>query len=217
MTLIPDTIPQQNFERIRDRIGLIIFQELESQWARTGDSDLQKPLDQGETQDDADSLLVYVERIMPFDHAEMPVVNVGYNGAPFDDNNPLRSEGVNTFFIDVYCSALVNEGGEQEDADALAAIKLQKIIGKIRFILRHSYYRTLGFAPGFIGGTKIASIQIGDPKTTMDANSCVMGRLIFEVRATEEVTPLEPRDASNFQTTVTLFESDKGYLYIGDY
>jgi hypothetical protein len=44
-----------------------------------------------------------------------------------------------------------------------------------------------------------------------------MGRLIFEVKATEDVTPLEPVDASNFMTTVTLFESDKGYVWIGDY
>jgi hypothetical protein len=214
MTLIPGIIPQQNFERIRDRIGVILFQELENQWLRTGDSDLRKPLSQGETDADADGIPVWNERIVPFDQAEMPCINVGYNGAPFENNNPLWSEGVNTFFIDVYCSAAATP---ETEADTLAAHKLQKIIGKIRFILRHSFYRTLGFAPGFIGGTRIASIEIADPKATQDANGCVMGRLIFEVKATEDVTPLEPVDASNFMTTVTLFESDKGYVWIGDY
>jgi hypothetical protein len=159
-------------------------------------------------------MAVWNERIVPFDHAEMPCINVGYNGAPYESNNPLWSDGVNTFFIDVYCASAATE---ETEADTLAAYKLQKIIGKIRFILRHSYYRTLGFAPGFIGGTRIASIEIADPKATQDANGCVMGRLIFEVKETEDVTPLDPVDASNFMTTVTLFESDKGYVWSGDY
>lgn len=214
MPLIPIEIPEQNYELIRNRIGLILYQEIENQWSLYGDDDLQAPLPNPQISTTPESLKVYVDRIIPIDESECPVVNVQFNGAPYENNNPLNAEGVNTFFIDVYTKA----NAEDDDADKLANIKLQKIIGKIAFILRHSYYRTLGFTPGFIGGTKVASIQIADPRDpNFNANGCVMGRVIFEVRATENITPLTPSDMQGFYTTVKLFNSDKGYIFIDTY
>lgn len=143
------------------------------------------------------------------------MVNVSFNGSPYENNNPLRSEGLNTFYIDVYTKA---KADDEDDADRLANIKLQKIIGKIAFILRHSYYKTLGFTPGFIGGTKVASIQVADNRNDqLNLNGCVMGRIVFEVRATEEVEPVEPRDMLGFYTTVKLFNTNKGFVYIDTY
>ncbi len=214
--MIPSIIPQQNYELIRDRIGLIIFQELENQFDLTGNPDLEKPpLNEGQY---PESLEVFIDRITPFDEEELPCVNVGFNGAPYDSNNPLWSEGLNSFFIDVLVKAKANEDGEETDADRLAAIKLASILGKIRFILRYSDYKTLGFAPGFIGNTKVASITILGPlKNTQDANCGLVGRIVFEVKATESVAPIEPINATNFITRVKLSLTDKGYVYIGDY
>ncbi len=214
--MIPSIIPQQNFELIRDRIGLIIFQELESQFDLTGNPELAKPpFSAGQY---PDSLVVFIDRIVPFDEAELPCVNVSYNGAPYDSNNPMWSDGLNSFFIDVYVKAKANEDGDETNADTLAAIKLASILGKIRFILRYSDYKTLGFAPGFIGNTKVASINmLGPLKNNQDANCGLVGRIVFEVKAIEPVTPIEPRNASNFLTTVKLSTTDKGYVYIGDY
>jgi hypothetical protein len=215
MPLIPGEIPQQNFEKIRDRIGLIIYQEIENQWSEFNDEDLQAPLPNADISTTPTSLQVYIDRVIPIGSEECPVVNVSFSGAPYENNNPLRSEGVNTFFIDVYAKS---KSDDDDDADRLANIKLQKIIGKIAFILRHSYYKTLGFTPGFIGGTKVASIQIADPRNdALNLNGCVMGRVVFEVRATEDVIPIEPRDLQGFYTTVKLFETDKGFVYIDTY
>jgi hypothetical protein len=215
MPLIPDEIPQQHFELIRDRIGLILYQEIENQWSEFGDEDLEAPMPNEQISTTPTSLQVYIDRIIPIDESECPVVNVSFSGAPYENNNPLRSEGVNTFYIDVYTKA---KGEDDDDADRLANIKLQKILGKIAFILRHSYYKTLGFTPGFIGNTKVASIQIADTRDpSFNANGCVMGRVTFEVRATEEVTPVEVRDMTGFYTTVKLFLTNKGFLYIDTY
>lgn len=215
MPLISVEIPEQNFELIRDRIGLILYQEIENQWSEFGDDDLQAPLPNAQISTTPESLKVYVDRIVPIDESECPVVNVIFNGGLYSVENSYRGEGGNTFFIDVYAKAL---GDDNIDADRLANIRLQKILGKIAFILRHSYYKTLGFAPGFIGGTKVSSIQIADPKDSqLSANGCVMGRLTFDVKASENVTPLETRNMSGFYSTVELFNSDKGYLFIDTY
>jgi hypothetical protein len=216
--MIPSVIPQQNFEKIRDRIGLILFQELENQFDLTGDENLERPLEvAGEYHE---SLLVYIDRVVPIDEAEMPVVNVSYNGANYDSNNPTYADGNNTYFIDVYVKSDANEDGNETDADRLAAIKLSSILGKIAFILRYSDYKTLGFAPGFIGNTKVASLNIlGSLKNEnqSDANRGIIGRIVFEVRCIETVATIEPKDANGFFTTVKLSLTDKGYLYIGDY
>ncbi len=215
MPLIPDEIPQQHFELIRDRIGLILYQEIENQWSQFNDEDLQAPLPNEQISTTPTSLLVYIDRIIPIDESECPVANVIFNGAPYDNDNPYRAQGVNTFFIDVYTKAA---GEDDSDADRLANIKLQKILGKIAFILRHSYYKTLGFAHGFIGRTNVASIQIADQKeNSLSANGCVMGRVTFEVTATEYVTPVAVRDMTGFFTSVKMFNSDKGYLFIDTY
>lgn len=215
MAFIPDEIPQQHFEIIRDRVGLIIYQEIENQWTEFGDDDLQAPLPNPQISTTPQSLRVYVDRVMPVDQAECPVVNVIFNGAPYDNSNPQRAAGINTFFIDVYTKA---NSEDSANADRLANIKLQKILGKIAFILRHSFYKMLGFEPGFIGGTNVASIQIADSRdSSLNANGCVMGRIVFEVRATEYVTPVTVRNLQGFYTTVELFNSDKGFLFIDTY
>lgn len=215
MPLIPDEIPQQHFELIRDRIGLILYQEIQNQWSQFNDEDLEAPLPNPQISTTPTSLQVYIDRVTPIDESECPVVNVSFSGAPYENNNPLRSEGVNTYYIDVYTKA---KGEDDDDADRLANIKLQKILGKIAFILRHSYYKTLGFTPGFIGNTKVASIQVADQRDpSFNANGCVMGRVTFEVKASEYVTPVEVRDMTGFYTTVELFNSDKGYLFVDTY
>lgn len=215
MPFISSEIPQQHYELIRDRIALIIYQELENQWTLYNDNDLQAPMPNPDISITPESIRVFVDRIIPIDESECPVINVIYNGAQYNIENSLRAEGLNTFFIDVYTKAFADEFN---DADQLANIKLQKILGKIAFILRHSLYKTLNFAPGFIGNTKVQSIQIGDPKdASLNLNGCVMGRIVFEVKATEYVTPMDVKNMNGFFTTVKLFNSNKGYLYIDQY
>ena len=213
MPLIPGEIPVQYFELIRDRLGLIIYQELENQWTQFGDEDLEAPLPNPQISTTPESLKVYIDRIVPIDESECPVVNISYNGATYE-KNPLRAEGSNTFFIDVYTKA---SGDEGSDADTVAAVKLQKILGKIAFILRHSYYKTLGFAPGFIGGLKISSIQIGSAKDLNDLNGCIMGRITFDVIASENVTPVATSDLQGFYTTAKMYLSNRGFVYIDTY
>lgn len=72
MPLIPGEIPQQNFEKIRDRIGLIIYQELENQWSEFNDEDLQAPLPNPDISDTSTSLQVYIDRVIPIGAGGMP-------------------------------------------------------------------------------------------------------------------------------------------------
>lgn len=190
-------IPQQNFELVRDRIALILSEELENQ-RDLGMTELEGM--QG----------VWVGRVAPFQEDELPAVNVTLDNTAFENQSMVSVTGQNLFYIDVYTRA---KATDDADADKLADRALDRIVGAICAILRFPDYRTLNFAPPSLGGTKVTRFSKGLSNPD-DANSSKAARIEFMVQCPETTELNTAVDIASHYTTVKLAETDKGYLWI---
>lgn len=195
MAKINGLIPEQNFEKIRDRIGQILAIEIANQYTISGDAQYNPT--------------IWVERTTPFDKTELPAINVRLNSIDFD-NEDVRSSDANTsWYIDCYTNSEYSDDG---DGDKLAMVNLQRILGIVRAILKNPQYKTLDFAPPFLCTTKISRLFIGEVNTS-DALSSVVGRIEFSVRVPENVQLLDVVPLMSAYTTVYMGETDKGYRW----
>lgn len=184
-------IPEQNFEKISSQIGVILKEELPSQYADLND--------------------IWLERIVPFDKTEIPCVNVMYAGSRYSGNDRHNSDSEDTFLIDVYENA---KSTNNDRGDALANVKLKSLIGKIRYILESVEYERLDFATPLVRHTEVEEININEPEKTGDGLNNVMGRLTFKAMATESVDLQQPTPAGGYDTQVKLEETEKGYKFV---
>lgn len=196
--MITGEITSQNYELIRDKIGEIITAELAKQYTYTTNSLFQAS--------------VYIERIIKIESGEMPVVNVNMNDGLFEPFDLKRDKGTYTYNIDVYVSASHND---TDQADTLSMIKLQKLVGVIRTILRNEVYKTLSFQRGFIGGVKVNSINFA-VRNDADLLHNTMARLVFEVVAMEDSELAQVVELGGSDATIKLNETDKGYKFTYD-
>jgi len=194
-------IPAQSFEIIRDKIALILKEELLNQATLAANPKL--------------NAIVYVERYSPPNSSEVtdvPIVNVLLGQGDYSNQDVTQSTGTYLYFIDVYTKAKAND---DKGGDERAIISLQKILGICRGILEATQYLTLGFTAPFVMGRKINSIQIAGPSDP-GADSLVRGRLILQVMAPEyqELSTANILDGTD--TTVRIEESPQGYLWVVD-
>lgn len=197
MARINGIIPVSYFERIRDRIGVILALEINNQLLLSGNYEI-----------DAD---VYVERNIPFDKVQVPTVNVSLASGNYANKNQGSVDGTYEFFIDCYTSAKSNSGAE---GDVRATIKLHRLLGICRAILENPVYKTLDFTPPGIQHTSCTSINIRSNQSMDALNNC-MGRLSFKVVANETTELLTATLIKEFYTTVKIDTSDEGYVYYG--
>lgn len=196
MPLLIGAIPEQNFEIVRDRIGIILADELPSQATLNANPDLDAK--------------VSSERFIPVGHTDTPLVNVALARGNFDNNKVVSTDGTYTYFIDVYTSSPSSDG---VDGDAEASRKLHRLLGVIRAILEAPVYNRLGLAPPSLSNTTVVDIQIQEPVNNQDAASVVMGRITFSVRVCERVELIVGNLIDSYQTTIKLNDTDKGYFY----
>jgi len=199
LSKITAEIPEQGFEVIRDKIGEILADEILAQFAIHADSERNAE--------------VFIERIIPIDKTEPPLVNILYSRSNYDGNTATDSDGKNTYNIDVYANAK-SKVGTKGDADAM--IRLGRMLGIVRAILESPFYLTLSFIPPFIMRTEVTTIQIQDPRDNQDAANMMMGRLTFVVDAAEITEQIQAVTAEGYDTQVKLAETDKGFVYIID-
>lgn len=193
--MINGIIPSQNYELIRDRIGEIIAAEISNQYALTGDEDI-----------NAD---VFVERFVPINHTECPLINISLVNGNFDNQDQKQVDGTYEYAIDCF----VNSRTQDTDrGDNLAMIRLHKLLGKCRAIMHNSTYKRLGFDAPSVMNRGVQSLNIADPGK-MEATSTVMGSLTLRVKIIEDTQLLFPLDIGSFITTVKLHETEKGYKY----
>ena len=197
MAKLTGVIVEQNFEKIRNRIGEILADEIANQFS----------LRPTETEIDAK---VFVERFTPFDKSEFPAVNVLLSSAEYNPITSVQDNGMYEFFIDVYTTGK-NTGGVR--GDSVSAQNLHKLLGICRSILRSPYYLTLGFQVPQIGHISIPSIQVMEPKNNQDATNAIWGRLVFKVLAPETSELQVAVDIDSWKTQVKLNLTEKGYLY----
>jgi len=191
---ITEIIQEQGFELITKQLGAIMLLEL------TNQLELQKcHIDLG----------VFLERIEPIDKSEDVVVNVSLNSINYDEHNEFEVHGAHTFNLDVYSFGEETIG---KTASTDVRIKIQKIVGLVRYILSSTKLKTLGFEPGLISGTYVQSVNFDDTYGKEDGSMARMARVVFLVRAFESQDPDEYNNNFTGNDTVIKIEStDKGY------
>jgi len=194
MALINHIIPPAAYERVRDQIGLILATELNTQAYISGD-------------EEAD---VYVERWVPVDKTEPPVVIVMLSTGTYANQHQGQADGTYTYLIDCYERGV---SSDSDDADAMAIVALHKLLRQVRYILEDPQYKTLGFAPPFVMHRRVTNLAIAKPDP-QDGASLVMGRITLEVRVPETNQLLEPKLLAGIDTTFKLSETELGYLFI---
>lgn len=198
MAIITTIAGSQSFELVRDRIGEILAAEFLSQYNLTLDEDL--------------NLKVWVERAVPFSYAELPAINVTMPRGELNFQTQLQSNGIYKFAIDCYTKGKTNEDNEGGDADKLSVLKLHKIMGRVRSILEHSIYKTLGFSSPFIMNRHVESIlPLGNGKDNTGGE--VIGRVMLSVRVTDANGIASPMNALSYNTIVKIESTEKGYFY----
>lgn len=196
MALINNVIPSQNFELVRDRIGEILATEFAFQFTLTSNPELNP--------------IVHVERIVPFDHTDMPCINVLLSRGNFDNITAKKSDGTYQFNIDIYAKS---KSSQNQGGDSRASFIVQKLVGMAMAILENPRYNTLGFAAPSVSHTQVSDISIADPNNNQDAENIMMGRLSFQVRINENVELLTANNIVGYGTTVTLSETEQGYIF----
>ena len=202
MAVIDGIIPAQAFETVRNRIAVILGDELEGQLVLAGDYD-----------NDAE---VYVERFVAFDKTELPCINVALDRGSYDGQVQGQSDGTYLFNVDVYHHAKTTGTDNDERGDTLAMLKLSRLMGICRAILENPKYKTLAFTPPFVINRHVVSIAIANVDNK-DAVNAVMGRLVVSVKVPETTEVITPGEIEGMDTTVKLVLTDKGYRYEGTY
>lgn len=189
-------IPTQRFEVIRDQVALIIFDELQNQLTR-------RPL---ETEFGAG---VWVERGIPFDRQELPAVKVYFAKSTYDQDGRVSSQGNCQINIEVTARG---RSSLTEEADEVAAKVCQKLLGAIRYTLKHPTYNRLAFTGRpYIKGITVTDIRMAEPTEQPDGYRIIAGQLILEVRYEEDNGDLTSETQLGSFTTVKISDTEKGY------
>jgi hypothetical protein len=199
MSKITKQIPPQAVEWIRDRIGVILKDEIAAQISMPG---TKLPMD----------IEVYAERCIPFDMEELPAINVSVDAGSWDNKHPGEADVTCVFNID----CIVNAKHTLDDmGDKLAAIKAQTMLGVVRYILEDPIYYTLGFEAPFIQRTWCSDFLLGNERST-DEKETQVARLKFNVRASDNNDLISPQLIDGYDTNVKIEETNSGYKYQGD-
>lgn len=200
--MISVVVPTQNFELIRDRVGEILASEIDNQATLSYEPYLEL-------------VTVEVERSIPVDKEEVPLVNISLAKNEFSNKHQGSEDGLITLNIDVYTSGKATEiNGVTYRGDKISAIRCQKLLGLIRYILSDPIYKTLGFAAPSISRVYSGDINI-KPIGIEDDPNFSMGRYTLNVVCNESNKLITPNLIAGFQTTVQLNNSDQGYFYEG--
>lgn len=199
MPLITTAIPEQNFELVRDQIGLILKLELDNQITLNGEYDLT-------------GVGYWIERSIPFSKEELPAINVRLAPSEYTGHNVQQQNGAYNYHIEVYTNA-ATEG--DDSGDTLAAIRAQRLLGLCRAILMNNAYLLLGYTPGSsIIRRTVGKIEIALPQAEGDGLHTVYGRLNLLVEM-PETSPLKVGVPFEQNTTkIKINQTNKGFQIV---
>lgn len=199
VALINIAIPEQNYEKVRDAIGVILLTELTNQKA---------------LQSLEEDVIIYRERSSPMQVTENLYFNILVDSANYSNYTTRDAQGRTIFFIDI-CTTGVNS--DITDGALDSAQRLHKYMGMVMFILASDQYKILGLPLGLIGGTYIESFATSEPTPFESGNYQRLARISFAVRIQENYALWNSVQLTGNDTGVKLDESDKGYVYTFDY
>lgn len=196
--LITIPIPFQGFERILDQICIILATEIANQFILTYDPTL-------------DIEGVHKERIVAFNHSELPAVNVTYDASEYERQDMTQTDGINRYVIE--CTTFAKSTTD-DLGDGLAKVKCNRMLAVVRAILEDPRYKKLGLdTEAFIEHREVQAIEFGRMGQG-DACHVMFGRLIFSVRAPEyPASYVQPIPVGGQDTTVRLEGTNKGYIW----
>ena len=194
--LINYTITERNFELIRNRIGEILFVELDNQFKRYN------PFAAVDG--------VYIERKKPIDENETSFINVSVISGDFDNKNVRSKDGTIQYAIDVF-TRMASKNGKPGYKES--QLQTTRLLGICDYILENSQYKNLGFAPGSIGHTLVKQLQVAD-QNAQDVANIAMGRLTMTVRAIEQNALVSGVPLLTSVTQFNLEYTNQGYQYI---
>jgi TATA-box binding protein (TBP) (component of TFIID and TFIIIB) len=197
MAQINYELQPRSYEIIRDRLGLIIADELLMQAAVSYEDLFLAP--------------VYVQRSKPVQIEETPVVCVSVDKGAYDNHTVIDSDGEFTFFIDCYTTGSYSG---LERGDISASKDAQRLAGVVEAIVANPIYKTLGFAPPFIMRSKVMGFEPAIIQRGEEANLSVV-RLTVVVKAGQAELGSEPISTFTTQTQVLIYNTAEGYLYSG--
>lgn len=191
-------IGRQNYELILERIGAIIFIELENQAAQFYNTD-------------CENIKVCIERMSPVNKTGTDLINVSLSPSTYGNRNTAYVDGVYSFFIDVFTNS---KTVGDDKGDKLSALRAHRIMGIVRAIIENPIYKTLGFVPGEIGNVRVNGFEVGSVSgSDNDAVNTKIDRLLVEVKAGEIVPLSDGNMLTTALTQIYLGETADGYVF----
>lgn len=195
--MIGHAIPIQHFEIVRDQIANILKNEFRNQLLEFYDARM-------------NDIYIYADRTVPIGKEESAIIIISLFKGSYDMQYVGGQRGNYEFLLRIMTNS-PTRGTDR--GDKLAAMRLQQIIGIVRYILMHPEYITLGFDPEFIEHTEFSNFQIYIPETETDATGSSEAQAIFKVRCSESEIENDFTIISDNYTTVLLGLTDLGYEY----
>ena len=197
--------PQGNFSLVRDKIAVILAEELAQQQSiapgKGGSADNYK----------AD---VYTERFIPFEKFlnnpsvanQFPIINVWFDSSDFDktsSNSFERQTSKSIYNIDIYGYGQSTETAEGHDpGDMLAAINVQRISNVCRAILMSPPYVKLDLL-GLVGDRWVSTITQFQPEFgAMPVEKVIANRLTVAVSFNEFAPQYEAETISEIAVDI---------------
>lgn len=195
-------IGSSNFELVRDKIALILKEELDNQALLRGSGNPVIP-NSDYTAD------VYIERFVPVDKSEPNVIIVSLNNSNLDNRTPISQSNECSFSIDVFTTA---QQTSSNFGYYNSAVKLHRLIGLIRHILMSPYYDRLSFSNGIVESRAITQFQFSEVRDEQDAIFSRMARATFNVRMIETSNQITPVTAEGYDSIIKIEETENGFL-----
>lgn len=199
MAKITKIIGPDSYELIRDRIAEILIDELGNQNQLTYDPHVAPK--------------VSVENTNPEDLTGLPTLNISVAAGTYDSKDYRSVKGSYQFYLDCYTHAKTTSTTQ---GNYLAAQRLHKLIRLVRSILNDPIYKTLGFKAPFIYRVWFSAFDISNMPGKSDTLNSMMGRLTFNVQASEENSLITPSLIEGYETTVKIDNSSVGYFWEGN-
>jgi hypothetical protein len=196
MALIKTKIPESAFVDVRKRIAEILADELPSQAALNKEEWI--------------NAKVFSERESAIDKSEPSVINVNLSRGDYGLITAISQDGQYSFNIDIYTRA---KSSIDKRGDLKSSERLHRLSGICHHIFSNPVYRTLGFAPPFIMGSSVSTIQFAEPIKEDQASNVFMSRIVLGVRVSENSVIGEGKLIEGYKTTVKMSETDYGYVY----
>jgi hypothetical protein len=197
--MITTPIPYSNVELCRDKIAIILKQNLDLQYQYNYNPDAQ-----------VDKVLI--EASNPNDFTELSLVEVGIDNVSYSDKNYTGAVTASAVInVDVSVKSATSAGTK---GDSASRVKCTRLLNLCRYILEDPIYKTLGFEPnGFINGVSVDSIGMADPEK-YDTQNVSIGRLVFNVIVTENNSLISGVSLLEAETQVYIGETEEGFKYV---